>query len=229
MSGKVRYMLIMLIFVVSAVVYIDRSNMSIAGLYLAKDYHIGKIQLGWLQSAFLLGYAFFQIPAGWVVGKLGPHKTLTFGLIWWSVLTAMTALVPPAMAGALWILIAVRFILGLGESVAYPSSNQFIAAWFPTQERGKANGWVFGGVGMGSGLAPPLVAFIIYNYGWHAVFYVSAIIGLAMAVIWYKMARDTPAEHPGVSAAEKAHIKAGLPVKMEGHMPAVPWLRIFTS
>ena len=55
------------------------------------------------------------------------------------------------MVGALWVLIAVRFVLGLGESVAYPSSNQFIAAWFPTEERGKANGWVFGGVGLGSG------------------------------------------------------------------------------
>ena len=127
-----------------------------------------------------------------MVGKLGPRKTLTYGLIWWSVLTVATALVPPTMANALWVLIAVRFILGLGEAVAYPSSNQFIAAWFPTQERGKANGWVFGGVGLGSGTAPPLVAFIIYTYGWHAVFYVSAVIGLVIAVIWYRLARDTP-------------------------------------
>lgn len=229
MSHKIRYILIMLIFVVSAVVYIDRSNMSIAGLYLAKDYHISNIQLGWLQSAFLLGYAFFQIPAGWVVGKLGPHKTLTIGLIWWSLLTALTAFVPPAMAGALFILIAVRFTLGLGEAVAYPSSNQFIAAWFPTQERGKANGWVFGGVGLGSGLAPPLVAAIIYAYGWPMAFYFSSVIGLAICAVWYFFARDTPAEHPSVTPQELAHIKAGLPVKMEGHMPAVPWAKIFSS
>jgi len=165
MSGKVRYLLIMLIFVVSAVVYIDRSNMSIAGLDLIKAYGVTTLQLGWLQSAFLLGYAFFQIPAGWVVGKLGPRKTLTYGLIWWSVLSALTALVPPHMAGALFVLIAVRFVLGLGESVAYPSSNQFIAAWFPTQERGKANGWVFGGVGLGSGTAPLAIGAIVSLYG----------------------------------------------------------------
>src|SRR5437868_4468786 len=195
MSNKVRYLLIMLIFVVSAVVYIDRSNISIAGTYLAADYNISKVQLGWVFSAFLLGYAAFQIPAGWVVGKLGPRKTLTLGLIWWSVLSVVTALVPPTMGGALWVLIAVRFILGLGESVAYPSANQFIAAWFPSHERGKANGWVFGGVGFGSGTAPPLVAFIIYNWGWHSVFYVSAAIGLVIAVIWYRAARDTPDQH----------------------------------
>ena len=229
MSHRIRYLLIMLIFVVSAVVYIDRSNISIAGTYLAQDYHISKIQLGWVFSAFLLGYAAFQIPAGWVVGKLGPRRTLTLGLIWWSVLSVATALVPPTMSGALWVLIAVRFILGLGESVAYPSSNQFIAAWFPTHERGKANGWVFGGVGFGSGSAPPLVAFIVYNYGWHSVFYVSAVIGLIIAAIWYKAARDTPAEHPKVTAEEKAHILADMPLKVEGVMPAVPWLKIFTS
>src|SRR6478609_1727466 len=165
MSSRIRYLLIMLIFVVSAVVYIDRSNISIAGTYLAADYGISKIQLGWVFSAFLLGYAFFQIPAGWVVGKLGPRKTLTYGLIWWSVLSALTALVPPHMAGALFVLIAVRFVLGLGESVAYPSSNQFIAAWFPTQERGKANGWVFGGVGLGSGTAPLAIGAIVSLYG----------------------------------------------------------------
>ncbi len=123
MSGRIRYLLIMLIFVVSGVVYIDRSNISIAGIYLAKDYGIDNVQLGWVFSAFLLGYAFFQVPAGWVVGKLGPRKTLAIGLVWWSVLSVATALVPPHMANALWVLIAVRFVLGLGESVAYPSAN----------------------------------------------------------------------------------------------------------
>lgn len=229
MNSRIRFLLIILIFFVSAVVYIDRSNISIAGTYLAADYHITKPQLGWVFSAFLLGYAAFQIPAGWLVGKLGPRKTLTFGLIWWSVLSVATALVPPSMANSLWVLIGVRFVLGLGEAVAYPSSNQFIAAWFPTHERGIANGWVFGGVGLGSGLAPPLVALIIYNYGWHEVFYFSAVIGLAMAAIWYWASRDNPGQHPKVTPQEVAYIKAGQPVKMDRAMPKVPWLRIFTS
>src|SRR6185312_8678326 len=210
------YLLIMLIFVVSAVVYIDRSNISIAGTYLAADYGISKIQLGWVFSAFLLGYAAFQIPAGWLVGKLGPRKTLTYGLIWWSVLSVITALVPPTMGGALWVLIAVRFILGLGEAVAYPSSNQFIAAWFPTQARGKANGWVFGGVGFGSGIAPPLIAWIIYSFGWRSAFYFSAALGLVVAFAWYRLARDTPAEHRRVTVAERTYIEAGTSLMAAG-------------
>ncbi|HKY18801.1 MAG TPA: MFS transporter, partial [Rhizomicrobium sp.] len=175
------------------------------------------------------GYAAFQIPAGWVVGKLGPRKTLAYGLIWWGVFSAVVPLIPPAMGGALWVLIAVRFILGLGEAVAYPSSNQFIAAWFPSHERGKANGWVFGGVGFGAAISQPLVTAIMVGMGWHAVFYFSALLGFVVCAVWYFFARDTPTQHASVTPQELAHIKAGLPAKMDGPMPPVPWLRIFTS
>ncbi len=95
MKFRVRYLLVMLIFLVGAVVNIDRSNISIAGSFLAADYHISRIQLGWVFSAFMIGYAAFLIPAGWIVGRLGPRRTLTGGLIWWGALTTATALVPP--------------------------------------------------------------------------------------------------------------------------------------
>ena len=88
---------------------------------------------------------------------------------------------------------------------------------------------MFGGVGFGSGTAPPLVAAVIAFYGWHEVFYLSAVIGLVVAGIWWYVARDTPAEHPSVTAQEKAHIAAGQPVKIEGPIGKVPWLRVFTS
>ncbi len=83
MKDKVRYLLIMLVFLVSAVVYIDRSNISIAGTYLAQDYGISKIQLGWVFSAFLLGYAAFQILAGLAGRQAGPapHPDLWLDLV----------------------------------------------------------------------------------------------------------------------------------------------------
>jgi ACS family glucarate transporter-like MFS transporter len=229
MKFRVRYLLVILIFFVAAVVNLDRGNIAIAGSYLAADYHISKIQLGWVFSAFMIGYAAFQIPAGWIVGRLGPRKTLTGGIVWWSVLSVTTALVPSTMANALWALIAVRFLLGIGEAVAYPSANQFIAAWFPSPERGKANAWVQAGSQLGSGTAPPLIAFIIYKYGWHAAFYVCAVIGLVIAAIWYSAARDVPAQHRAVTREEMAHIQAGLPVRMDGEKPPVPWAKVFTS
>jgi ACS family glucarate transporter-like MFS transporter len=229
MKLRVRYFLILLIFVICAVANIDRSNISIAGSFLAVDYQISRFQLGWVFSAFMVGYAAFLIPAGWIAGKVGPRRTLTGGLIWWGTLTAATALVPTTMASSLWALLAVRFLLGLGEALAYPSANQFIAAWFPGDERAKANGWVQGGAQAGSGMAPPLMAFVIYTFGWHAAFYVSAAIGFAIAVFWYAVARDFPAQHPRVKPAELEHIKAGQLVEMDGAMPPVPWLKIFSD
>ena len=77
MKHMVRYQLVLLIFLVSMVVNLDRTNIAIAGTYLADDYNITKIQLGWVFSAFMIGYAVFQIPAGWIVNKLGPRLTTT--------------------------------------------------------------------------------------------------------------------------------------------------------
>jgi len=215
--------------VIGAVVNIDRTNISIAGSYIAADYHISKVQLGTVFSAFQIGYALFLIPAGWIAGKLGPRRTLTGGLIWWGLLSIGTALVPAMIANALWALIAVRFVLGMGEALSWPAANLFVAAWFPSNERGKANALVQGGAQLGSGIAPPLVAFIIYTSGWHAVFYVSAIMGLMIAIVWYHFARDTPRQHASVTPEERAHIEAGVPVRIEGAMPPVPWAKIFSS
>jgi ACS family glucarate transporter-like MFS transporter len=226
---RLRYLLILLIFVIGAVVNIDRTNISIAGSYIAADYHISTVQLGAVFSAFQIGYALFLIPAGWTAGKLGPRRTLTGGLVWWGLLSIATALVPATMANALWALVAVRFVLGMGEALSWPAANLFVAAWFPSNERGKANALVQGGAQLGSGIAPPLVAFIIYTSGWHAVFYVSAILGLMIAVVWYRFARDTPRQHAGVTPEERATIEAGVPVRIEGAMPPVPWARIFSS
>ena len=229
MKVPVRYLLVLVIFLIAMVVNLDRSNVSIAGSYIAADFHISLVQLGWCFSAFMIGYAAFLIPSGWVAGKWGPRLTLTGGLIWWGAATIATALVPPNMSGALWLLMAVRFTLGLGEALAYPSANQFIAAWFPSTERGKANAWVQSGAQFGSGIAPPLVAFIIIRFGWHAAFFASAAIGLAIACLWYRAARDIPAQHSWVTPQEMAHIQAGLPVEIGTSRPPVPWGRIFSS
>ena len=73
-------------------------------------------------------------------------------MIWWGLFTALTALVPANIEGALLLFVAVRFLLGAGEAVIYPAANQFVARWIPVHERGIANGWIFAGVGAGAGL-----------------------------------------------------------------------------
>lgn len=208
-SSNVRWILIFWLFVLSAVAYLDRVNISVAGASIANMYGLSNIQLGWIFSAFLIGYALFQTIGGYLAQRFGPRRVLAGGVFWWGIFTAVTASIPAGIASALYLFIAVRFLLGAGEAVVYPASNQFIAQWIPKQERGIANGWIFAGVGAGAGFAPPLVTYIILRYGWRTSFLVCAVIGFVAGTIWYLLARDTPGEHPHISAVELAQIEAG--------------------
>ena len=191
-TSHVRWFLVFWLFILSAVSYLDRVNISIAGGSIAEAYHLSDVQLGKVFSAMLVGYALFQTVGGRLADRFGPRRVLAAGVTWWGIFTALTALVPANIAGALFIFVAVRFLLGAGEAVIYPSANQFIARWIPTSERGIANGWIFAGVGAGAGLTPLLITYIMVHYGWRSSFWVCSIIGFAAGAVWFLSARDTP-------------------------------------
>jgi MFS transporter, ACS family, glucarate transporter len=230
-TSHVRWFLVFWLFVLSAVSYLDRVNISIAGGSIAEAYHLSDVQLGQVFSAMLVGYALFQTIGGRLADRFGPRRVLAAGVAWWGIFTALTALVPAQIAGALFIFVAVRFLLGAGEAVIYPSANQFIARWIPTTERGIANGWIFAGVGAGAGLTPLIITYIMVHYGWRSSFWVCSIIGFAAGAVWFFIARDTPSEHPCVSPAELALIRSGL-TQQESKSDSkalVPWARVIKS
>jgi len=229
---SVRWLLVLWLFVLSAVSYLDRVNISIAGGSIVDTYHLTDVQLGKVFSALVAGYALFQTAGGYLADRLGPRLVLTAGVLWWGIFTALTALVPAKIDGALYVFIAVRFLLGAGEAVIYPSANQFIARWIPVRERGIANGWIFAGVGAGAGLTPPLITYFMIHYGWRSSFWVCAIIGLLAGAVWFLAARDTPSEHPRVSGQELVTIQSGLTVPDTSNAlerELIPWNRIVRS
>jgi ACS family glucarate transporter-like MFS transporter len=230
-TSHVRWFLVFWLFVLSAVSYLDRVNISIAGGSIAEAYHLSDVQLGKVFSAMLVGYALFQTVGGRLADRFGPRRVLAGGVLWWGVFTSLTAMVPAKITGAIFIFVVVRFLLGAGEAVIYPSANQFIARWIPTSERGIANGWIFAGVGAGAGLTPLLITQIMVRYGWRTSFWVCSIIGFAAGVVWFVMARDSPGEHAGVSAAELAVIRSGLTQDGPRNDPKalVPWRRVIQS
>jgi len=236
-STRVRWLLIFWLFLLSCVAFLDRVNMSIAGSSVADSYHLTNVQLGWVFSAFLWGYALFQTVGGSLAVRLGPRRVLAVGVVWWGIFTALTAAVPPSIAGALIIFIGIRFLLGAGEAIIYPASNQFVARWIPVGERGIANGWIFAGVGVGAGISPPLISRVMLHHGWRASFWLCALIGIVAGAVWFVIARDTPAEHPWVSPREKEKIDAGLTlngtkaITDSANMPGarISWSKILTS
>ena len=152
-----RWVLIFLLFILSAVAFLDRVNISIAGSSIAAAYHLSNVQLGTIFSALLWGYALFQPLGGRLADRIGPRRVLALGVVWWGIFTALTAAIPAQIGSVLITFVAIRFVLGAGEAVVYPASNRFVASWIPSQERGVANGWIFAGVGAGAGLSPPLI------------------------------------------------------------------------
>ena len=230
-ATRVRWFLVFWLFVLSAVSYLDRVNLSIAGGSIADAYHLSDVQLGPVFSALVAGYALFQTVGGYLADRFGPRRVLTAGVVWWGIFTALTALVPASIAGALLLFIAVRFLLGAGEAVIYPSANQFISRWIPVRERGIANGWIFAGVGAGAGLTPPLITYFMIHYGWRSSFWVCAVIGFVAGAIWFVAARDTPSEHPRVSATELASIQSGLTLNAtnDSSESLVSWKRVVRS
>jgi ACS family glucarate transporter-like MFS transporter len=230
-TSQVRWLLVFWLFILSAVSYLDRVNISIAGGSIAEAFRLSDIQLGQVFSAMLVGYALFQTVGGRLADRFGPRRVLAAGVMWWGIFTALTAMVPTRIAGALFMFVAVRFLLGAGEAVIYPSANQFIARWIPITERGIANGWIFAGVGAGAGLTPLIVTYIMVHYGWRSSFWVCSIIGFAAGAVWFVIARDTPAEHPRVSASELALIRSGLtqPESKNDPKALVPWRAVIQS
>jgi len=227
-ESRVRWFLVFGLFILSAVAYLDRVNISIAGSSIAAEYHLSHIQLGWIFSAFLVGYALFQTPGGWLADRLGPRRVLTAGVLWWGIFTALTAVVSTKIAFAVLLFAAVRFLLGAGEAIIYPASNQFVSRWIPSAERGIANGLIFAGVGVGAGVTPILITHVMVRYGWRWSFWISAIIGLIAGTAWYFVARDTPEEHSHVSVPELTHIQAGRTAKSAAD-GRIPWSTIIRS
>jgi MFS transporter, ACS family, glucarate transporter len=233
--SNVRWFLVFWLFILSAVSFLDRVNISVAASAIASEYRLSDVQLGWVFSAFLWGYAIFQTFGGWLADRLGPRRVLTAGVVWWGIFTALTAAVSPALTGAVFFFVTVRFLLGAGEAIIYPASNQFVSRWIPTQERGFANGLIFAGVGAGAGSAPAIVTYIMVHYGWRWSFWLSALLGLLAGVVWYLTARDKPEEHPRVSPGELQHIEGGRTASAPGaaggdsKASALPWSVILKS
>lgn len=225
---KTRWTILALLFGISVITYIDRVNISITARHMMPALGLTNVEMGQIFSVFVLGYALFQIPGGWLGDRWGARKILTLAVIWWSIFTALTALAPTSfLAGILGIwgsLMVVRFLIGVGEAAALPNFNRAVANWCGPHERGLGIAITISGIGIGSALTPPITAWIMVNYGWQTAFYLAGAIGVVIALIWFWYATDRPEDHPGVNAQEAALIRGNTPIQTAEDRPTpVPW------
>ena len=217
-AARPRWGILALLFAISAVTYMDRVNISVTARQMMPAYGLTGQDMGYVFSAFVFGYALCQIPGGRLGDRWGARVVLACALVWWSlctVLTAVAATLPLAgLVGTVGALVIVRFLLGVGESVALPNFNRAVADWMPPGQRGLGIGIAIGGIGIGAAITPPLASWVMVNYHWQSVFYLSASIGLVVAVLWVLFSRDG---------------RSGAVANLETIPTPVPWRTIFHS
>ena len=197
-----RYLLVVLTFLLSLLLYIDRVCISAATDSIRPALGLGEKQMGWVLSAFALGYALFQTPGGLMADRFGPRAVLTAVVAFWSLFTGLTA-----AAWSFASMLAVRFLFGAGEAGAFPTMARAFYSWIPMPERGRVQGINFSGSRLGAAFALPAVAWMITAFGWREIFVTWAVLGLGWSVLWYLWFRNDPADHPRISPAELDHIR----------------------
>ena len=203
-STRVRYGILAIIVIATAINYMDRANLSIVAPDVKKDLHISAAELGLIFSAFSCTYAALQIPGGWVLDRLGPRITFGCALIFWSIVTGSISL-----AKGFTSLLGLRLALGVAETPAFPANNALVSRWFPTKERGFATGAYTAGEYVGLAIAAPLLAWMAVTYGWHSVFYLTGGLGIVFAFVWLLFIRNSPQSDKRVSRSEIDLIESG--------------------
>ncbi|WP_194207032.1 MFS transporter [Superficieibacter sp. 1612_C1] len=217
-----RYIILLIIFIVTAVNYADRATLSIAGTEVAKELHLSAISMGYIFSAFGWAYLLMQIPGGWLLDKFGSKKVYTYSLFFWSLFTFLQGFVdifPLAWAGMS--MFVMRFMLGFSEAPSFPANARIVAAWFPTKERGTASALFNAAQYFSLAIFSPLLGWLVFAWGWEHVFTVMGVIGFVLTGVWAKFIHN-PTDHPRMSAQELDYItKGGAVVDMDHKKPGV--------
>ncbi len=159
--------------------YVDRGNLSIAAPILKDELGISAAKLGILLSAFFWTYACAQLFSGWLVDRLNVNWIFAAGFILWSAATAVTGTVRAFSA-----LLALRLLLGMSESVAYPSYSKIIALNFSDQHRGFANSATSAGLVLGPGFGMLFGGLLMARFGWRPFFIILGLVSMLWIVPW---------------------------------------------
>ena len=217
-----RYRVLAFLCSLTTLTYLDRICISIVGVRIKDDLHLNNEQFGWVLAAFALAYALFEIPSGAWGDRIGPRAVIIRIVLWWSLFTALTGVV-----NGLIMLLAVRFLFGMGESGTLPNSLIIISRWFPANETGRAVTWVGIGTQIGAAIAPFVISPVAAAYGWRVPFFVNAVIGVVWAGFCYMWFKDFPSQVKNISEAERIKIELNCRHRKEQHL--ISWKYIFRN
>ena len=177
--SNLRWLMILLVFLATAINYLDRQTLSVVAPLLIDHFHMSNRAYSRVIFAFMLAYTVMNGVSGPLIDRLGTRAGYALTAAWWSV-----AAILHALARGPWTLGLYRFLLGMGEAGNWPAGVKVVAEWFPTRERALASGIFNSGSAFGAIVAPPLVVWIVLKTGWREAFVVVGTVGLIWVLVW---------------------------------------------
>lgn len=213
-----RYQVLGTTTLVAVLLYLDRICIAeiVKGDAFKNELGLTEGQTGAILSAFFLAYALAQVPAGWLSDRFGARRMLPIYVLLWSICTALTGL-----ANGFVMLIVARWIFGFAQAGCYPTAGSLIRRWTPLRSRGTASSIVSFGGRLGGALAPMLTAWLLADYlSWRWVLVLYGSSGLLVALLFWRVVREQPSEHPACNVNEQKLIAEGIDPEEEAQGPA---------
>ena len=208
---SIQKMVLVLLLLSGVINYVDRASLAVGLPLIRHDLDISIAHSGILLSSFLLVYAFCQLPAGAVVDRFGARLVLSAGLVIWSMAQVLGGVVTSFRQ-----FLAVRGLLGVGESPQYPSCARIVTDWFAPRHRGLATGIWNCSSSLGTAIAAPLLTILMLHLGWRWMFITMGLAGLVVGFTFYSLHRDP--KHLRLTDEELEYLSA-----KESEMQPVAW------
>ncbi|WP_264273506.1 MFS transporter [Duffyella gerundensis] len=202
MFKNLRWTLVLLLFLVYMINYLDRVALSLTVPMIEKDLLLNAEQFGLIFGSFFFGYAIFNFVGGLATDKFGPTLVLGLAVGLWSLFCGLTA-----VATGFWSMLILRVLFGMAEGPICASANKAINGWFPKKQAATAMGLLSAGSPLGGAIAGPIIGYLALGFGWRPAFVIICLIGVVWMAAWFFIAADNPAKSKRVSAEERSLIE----------------------
>ena len=202
MFKNLRWTIVLLLFLVYMINYLDRVALSLTAPMIEKELMLNAEQFGMIFGSFFFGYALFNFIGGLATDKYGPTLVLGIAVGMWSLFCGLTA-----VATGFWSMLILRVLFGMAEGPICASANKAINGWFPKKQAATAMGFLSAGSPLGGAVAGPIIGYLALAFGWRPAFVIICSIGIVWMIVWFFVAADNPARSKRVSDEERALIE----------------------
>jgi len=207
---RIRWLIFTYLLVFTFAAYVQRTAITVAAEPTMPQLGLTQLQIGWLETAFLISYTAFQFPGGLVGQVLGPRRMFALCGIISMVATLAVPALPAIARGTLLFagLFCAQFLLGLSQAPFFGLLSGTLECWFPPRQWALTQGFSSCGIGLGAAAAPAAIATLMTDLGWRSSLIIVALPMAPLIALWWHQGRDRPAQHPKITQAELAELPA---------------------